>query len=87
MKKPSSKKSKSQQDPLDRDLSSLIENGKWKSFADIYDLEIKKKDTTITLRVPADLLAELKKIANKDKTDYQKLIRKALIELVIKRAS
>nr|WP_295901690.1 CopG family antitoxin [uncultured Bdellovibrio sp.] len=65
----------------------MIEHGDWKSFDDIYDLEIKKKDTTITLRVPAELLTELKKIATKDKTDYQKLIRKALIELVIKRAS
>ncbi|MEK2644076.1 CopG family antitoxin [Bdellovibrio sp. BCCA] len=87
MKKHSNKKTKPTQDPLDRDLSGLIEHGSWKSFDDIYDLEIKKKDTTITLRVPAELLTELKKIATKDKTDYQKLIRKALIELVIKRAS
>lgn len=32
-----------------------------------------KKDTTITLRAPADLLSELKIIAARDKTDYQKL--------------
>lgn len=81
------KKKKIAKDPLDRDLSGLLESAQWSSLADIYDLEIKKKDTTITLRVPADLLSELKIIAAKDKTDYQKLIRKALIELVIKRAS
>ncbi len=87
MKKTSSKRPKAPKDPLDRDLSHLVEKGPWHSLADIYDLEIKKKDTTITLRVPADLLMELKAIATKDKTDYQKLIRKVLIELVIKRAS
>ncbi|MFV3407359.1 CopG family antitoxin [Bdellovibrio bacteriovorus] len=87
MKKTSSKKQKVSIDPLDRDLSNLISESKWHALKEIYNLEIKKKDTTITLRVPADLLTELKAIATKEKTDYQKLIRKALIELVIKKAS
>lgn len=83
------KKIKDESDPLDRDLSELTRNGNWRPFNELfefYEFESKKKDTTITLRVPTNLLAELKKIAAKDKTDYQKLIRKTLIELVIKRS-
>lgn len=72
-------------DPLSRDLSKIMEKGKWVRFSDLFELQPKNK--TITLRISEDLLNELKKIAQREETDYQKLIRHALIELVIRKAA
>ena len=62
-----------------------MEKGKWVRFSELFELQPKNK--TITLRVSEDLLKELKKIAQREDTDYQKLIRHALIELVIRKAA
>lgn len=80
------KKSKSREkDPLERDLSGLMEKGKWVRFDELFELQPKKK--TITLRLSEDLLDEVKKVAKERQTNYQKLIREALIKLVSKDAS
>lgn len=70
-------------DPLDQDFSDVDFGGKWMTFSDLFEFEPKNK--TITLRVPESMLESLKTIANKEKTDYQKLIREALAELISKR--
>ncbi len=70
-------------DPLDQDFSDVDFGGKWMKFSDLFEFEPKNK--TITLRVPESMLESLKTIANKEKTDYQKLIREALAELISKR--
>lgn len=69
--------------PLDQDFSDVDFGGKWMTFSDLFEFEPKNK--TITLRVPESMLESLKTIANKEKTDYQKLIREALAELISKR--
>ena len=69
-------------DPLDQDFSE-VDFGKWIKFSDLFEFQPKNK--TITLRVPESMLENLKMIADKENTDYQKLIREALSELIIKR--
>jgi predicted DNA binding CopG/RHH family protein len=70
-------------DPLDQDFSDVDFGGKWIKFSDLFEYQPKNK--TITLRVPESMLENLKTIADKEKTDYQKLIREALSELISKR--
>lgn len=73
-------------DPLDQDFSDVdFSGGEWIKvrFSDLFEFQPKNK--TITLRVPASMLENLKMIADKEKTDYQKLVREALSELIMKR--
>jgi predicted DNA binding CopG/RHH family protein len=83
--KKSKKNNMTEKDPLARDLSDLITNGKWRPINDFFKYQPKNK--TITLRISEDLLAILKKMAEKQKTDYQKLIREAVIEFVTKKSA
>lgn len=74
------------QDPLDRDLSFVFDDPtKWKQFSDLF--QYAPKDKTITLRMSSDLLNRYKKLAKEMDTKYQKLIREALLEYLLKRAS
>ncbi|MBC7712761.1 MAG: hypothetical protein H7177_05455 [Rhizobacter sp.] len=71
-------------DPLDQDFSDVdFGPGQWMKLSDLFEFQPKNK--TITLRMPETMLENLKKIADKEKTDYQKLIREALSELIMKR--
>lgn len=81
-----SKKNKKNNDPLDRDMNFLLkEKGKWVRLNELYELQ--KKNKTITLRISEELLDEIKKIAQDEETNYQKLIRDVLIDYVSKKAS
>jgi len=79
------KKKKSNNDPLNKDLSSMMKNGKWVKFSELFQMQPKNK--TITLRVSEDLLNELKVIAKSEDSDYQKMIRNVLIDFVSKKAA
>lgn len=70
-------------DPVDQDFSNVNLKGKWVKFSDLFEYQPKNK--TITLRVPESMLDNLKKIADKEKTDYQKLVREALADLITRR--
>ena len=72
-------------DPLKGDLSSLAEKGTWVRFSELFELRPKNK--TITLRVPEELLKEIKKIAKSEDTDYQKLIRGLISDYISKKSS
>jgi predicted DNA binding CopG/RHH family protein len=73
-------------DPLDRDMSFVFDHPeKWKQFSELF--QFAPKDKTITLRMSADLLTRYKKLAKKTDTKYQKLIREALLEYILKKAS
>jgi predicted DNA binding CopG/RHH family protein len=78
-------KTKKVKDPLAGDLSDLFGKGKWVRFNDLFRLQPKNK--TITIRISEDLLNEIKKLAKKEDTNYQKLIRDTLIDLILKKAS
>jgi predicted DNA binding CopG/RHH family protein len=81
-----SKKNKKNNDPLDRDMNFLLkEKGKWVRLNELFELQ--KKNKTITLRISEELLDEIKKIAQDEETNYQKLIRDVLIDYVSKKAS
>ena len=81
-----SKKNKKTNDPLDRDMSFLLkEKGKWVRLNELYELQ--KKNKTINLRISEELLDEIKKIAQDEETNYQKLNRDVLIDYVSKKAS
>ena len=74
------------QDPLDRDMSFVFNDPtKWKQFSELF--QFAPKDKTITLRMSADLLNRYKELAEKMDTKYQKLIREALLEYLLKKAS
>jgi predicted DNA binding CopG/RHH family protein len=84
-KKIPSKKRRAE-DPLDRDMSFIFNDPtKWKKFSELF--QFVPKDKTITLRMSADLLNRYKKLAKERATKYQKLIREALIEYLVKKAS
>jgi predicted DNA binding CopG/RHH family protein len=72
-------------DPLEQDLSEFMDQGKykWVRLSDLFEFQPKNK--TITLRMPESMLECLKDIAEKENTDYQKLIRKALSELITRK--
>jgi len=81
--KTQSLKRKTESDPLDRDMSFVFEDPKkWKNFSDLF--QFVPKDKTITLRMSTDLLNRYKKLAKDKDTKYQKLIREALIEYLVK---
>jgi predicted DNA binding CopG/RHH family protein len=75
-----SKKIQKDEDPLDQDLSDLIEFGKWQRVR----FELQPKNKTITLRISEELLEAVKKQAAKKGIDYQKYIRLTLEQLVSK---
>jgi hypothetical protein len=85
MKKLKTKKSKFPVDPLSKNLSGLFGKGKWIKFNELFKLRPKNK--TNTIRISQDLLDEIKKLAKREDTNYQKLIRETLIDLVIRKAS
>ncbi|MGZ3787687.1 MAG: CopG family antitoxin [Bacteriovorax sp.] len=72
-------------DPLEQDLTEFMDQTKykWVRFSDLFEFQPKNK--TITLRVPESMLDNLKIIALRENIDYQKLIRKALSELIAKK--
>jgi predicted DNA binding CopG/RHH family protein len=73
-------------DPLDRDMSFIFDDPtKWKKFSELF--QFAPKDRTITLRMSSDLLNRYKELADKMDTKYQKLIREALLEYLLKKAS
>ena len=77
---------KKESDPLSKDMSYLIhQKEKWVRLDELFHLQPKNK--SITLRLSEDLLKEVKKLAEEEKTDYQKLIRQAIIDLITKKAS
>ena len=79
-------KGKSDVDPLDRDMSFIFDKPEqWVKLNDL--LRHLPKDKTITLRLSSDLLSRFKKLALKNDTQYQKLIREALVEYLAKKAS
>ncbi len=86
-KKNQSKKGKIEnEDPLERDMSFIFDDSaKWKKFRELF--QFVPKDKTITLRMSSDLLNRYKKLAKETDTKYQKLIREALIEYLVKKAS
>lgn len=80
------KRKTERKDPLDRDMSFVFnEPEKWKQFSELF--QFAPKDKTITLRMSADLLNRYKKLAKERDTKYQKLIREALLEYLLKKAS
>ncbi len=82
----SKKRKTDNEDPLDRDMSFVFDDpAKWKKFRELF--QFIPKDKTITLRMSADLLGRYKKLAKEKDTKYQKLIREALIEYLVKMAS
>lgn len=72
-------------DPLDQDLTEFLNRTKhkWVHFSDLFEFQPKNK--TVTLRMPESMLDNLKIIATSENIDYQKLIRKALSELIAKK--
>lgn len=74
------------QDPLSRDMSFVFDDPtKWKQFSELF--QFAPKDKTITLRMSSDLLNRYKQLAKEMDTQYQKLIREALLEYLLKKAS
>lgn len=71
-------------DPLEQDLSSLIENSELIPATKLFDYLPKNK--TISIRLPEQLLESIKRKAKSEHKDYQKLIREALISLVTEEA-
>ena len=86
MAKTKTKRKKEEEDPLAKDMSWVFDHkNKWMKFNDFFHLQPKNK--SITLRISDGLLAQLKKMANENNTDYQKLIRQAIIEMLSRKAS
>ena len=74
------KKSIEHQDPLEGDLSDLLESGNWQRVR----FELKPKNKTITIRLSKDLLDAVKRHAERVGLDYQKFIRIMLERLLLK---
>jgi predicted DNA binding CopG/RHH family protein len=70
-------------DPLDQDFSDVDFQGRWVNFSDLFEMEPKNK--MVTFRMPESMLENLKSVAKKEKTDYQKLIREAVADLLLKK--
>ena len=65
------KKINKTKDFLDQDLTAFVENTNWKKVK----FELLPKNKLISLRLSEELLNQLKKKANENNIDYQKLIR------------
>ena len=72
------KKKVAEIDPLNRDLSVLLEKGKWQKVK----FELMPKSKTVTIRMSENLLRAVKVKAKKSGLDYQKFIRIALERIV-----
>ena len=72
------KRRRSNDDPLNRDMSDLLKTGEWKAVR----FELEPKNKTITIRLSERLLQALKKRAHASGLDYQKFIRLALERFV-----
>jgi predicted DNA binding CopG/RHH family protein len=79
-KKNSKKKSKSELDPLDSDLTPLLMQRGWKRMR----FELMPKNKSITLRLSEELLEAIKREAKEEGLDYQKWIR-SVIEQALNR--
>lgn len=75
-----SKKSKASTDPLDGDLSGLLQDSQWQRVR----FELQPKNKTITIRMSEELLEAVKEQAEKSGLDYQKFIRLTLEKVVAK---
>lgn len=65
-------------DPLEFDMSSILENGTWKKVK----FELLPKDKSISLRLSEDLLKKIKTKAKSHNLDYQKFIRLVLEQVL-----
>ncbi|MEI8346011.1 MAG: CopG family antitoxin [Pseudomonadota bacterium] len=68
-------------DPLDNDLSELLQKGDWRPMS----FEIRRKNKTISLRLSEELLKAVKETAKKIGLDYQKFIRLVLEDSIHKK--
>lgn len=73
-KKVSKKRAAKDDDPLDRDMSSLLQSSGWQ----MVKFELRAKDKTVTIRMSEALLNAVKEAALKKGVDYQKFIRLVL---------
>ena len=75
-----SKKRVNPVDPLDGDLSGLLQSDAWQRVR----FELQPKNKTITIRMSEELLEAVKEQAEKSGLDYQKFIRLTLERVVAK---
>lgn len=85
-KNTSIKNFKEEEYPLDRDMSYIFDLP-FTGLTFMDTLKLAAKDQTITLRMNSELILLYKKLAKAKKTKYQKLIREALIEFLLKQAA
>jgi predicted DNA binding CopG/RHH family protein len=78
MKNSKKKLKKIESDPLEADLSNLIENGNWKKVK----FELMPKNKLISLRLSEDMLKKIKQKAKQQNIDYQKFIRLVLEQVL-----
>ncbi len=71
-----------QDDPLAEDLTGYLSTLEFKRAK----VEMARKDTTVTLRVPSELVVTAKKVAKKHGVKYQTMMRQAIVEYVAKAA-
>jgi predicted DNA binding CopG/RHH family protein len=69
-------------DPLAEDLTGYLSTLNFKRAK----VEMAPKDTTVTLRVPSQLIVTAKKVAKKHGVKYQTMMRQAIVEYVAKAA-
>jgi predicted DNA binding CopG/RHH family protein len=67
-------------DPLDGDLSEVISQAQFKKTL----LTYAPKDSTVTLRVPQALVDKAKAVAKKKGVKYQRLMRDALADFLVR---
>lgn len=79
-KKKSKKRVMDDDDPLDRDMSYLLQSPGWQ----IVQFSLRPKNKTVTIRMSEELLNAVKEAANKKGVDYQKYIRLVLEHSVLK---
>lgn len=72
--KNSKKSSNKKNDPLEKDLSSLFEEKRWKKVR----FELKPKNKSITIRISEEMLEAIKAKAHDEGLDYQKWIRSSI---------
>lgn len=69
-------------DPLAGDLSDLIGKLKWRKMSVVFA----PKDTTVTIRMPKDMVELAKKTAKKKGVKYHRLMRDAIVSYLLKAA-
>lgn len=70
------------EDPLAGDISEILGTAKLSRLNLIYA----PKDTTVTLRIPRAVLDAAKKVAKKRGIKYHRMMRDAIVNLVVKAA-